>query len=76
MDEQYLNNLPYYEHLTELQKNLIAERWQIKKYQKGNVIHGCSDECLGQIYMLKGLVRICIISEEGREITLFFSTSE
>lgn len=71
MDEQYLNNLPYYEHLTELQKNLIAERWQIKKYQKGNVIHGCSDECLGQIYMLKGLVRICIISEEGREITLF-----
>ena len=52
MDEQYLNNLPYYEHLTELQKNLIAERWQIRKYQKGNVIHSCSDECLGQIYML------------------------
>lgn len=71
LKEAQLQKLPYYAHLTQEQKQMISDRWQIQTYKKGEIIHGCAEECLGQILMLKGSARTYILSEEGREITLF-----
>lgn len=70
-NETYLQKLPYFDHLSESQKNKIADSWSKKSYKKGEVIHGGAKECLGQILILSGSVRNYILSEEGREITLF-----
>ncbi|MBR4030410.1 MAG: Crp/Fnr family transcriptional regulator [Clostridia bacterium] len=72
MDKQiYLEKLPYYEHLTDGQKEKILKFWTKKSYKKGQFIHGHTEECLGQIFMIKGEARTFVLSEDGREITLF-----
>ncbi len=75
MEKQgYLERLPYYAHLTETQKQTILNHWMKKSYKKGQIIHGFSEECLGQIFIVSGEARAYIISEDGREITLFTMT--
>lgn len=67
----YLIKLPYWKHLTDEEKTLIENHFTIQEYEKGSIVHGCGNECLGQILMIEGEIRTYIISEEGREITLF-----
>lgn len=71
MNEKFLEKLPYFEHLTENQKLLINTHWKKKVCKKGEIIHGGMNACLGQILILNGSVKTYILSEEGREITLF-----
>lgn len=68
--DDYLNLLPYWDKLNENEKALTAENHTIRKFTKGSEIFG-SESCLGMIYVLSGNIRVYILSEEGREITLF-----
>ena len=38
---------------------------------RGELIHGGGSDCLGQVMVLSGLTRTYVLSEEGREVTLF-----
>lgn len=69
--QTYLEKLPYYSHLTDEQKQTTLNYWVKRSYKKGEIIHGLSAKCLGQIFMVSGEVRLYIVSEDGREITLF-----
>ncbi|MFA7636356.1 MAG: Crp/Fnr family transcriptional regulator [Monoglobales bacterium] len=71
MNEKFLEKLPYYNHLTEEQKKTICTYWTRKSYKKGQIIFASSDDCLGQLFIISGEVRAYIMSEDGREITLF-----
>lgn len=66
----YLNLLPYWDKLNENEKMLTEENHTIRKFTKGSEIFG-SESCLGMIYVISGNIRVYILSEEGREITLF-----
>lgn len=70
MKEQLIK-LPYWDKLDNRQKESLAHNASIRSYEKGNIIHGCSSTCLGMINVMKGDIRVYMISEEGREITLF-----
>ena len=37
----------------------------------GEILCGSAERCLGMIHLLKGRIRVYILSEDGREITLF-----
>lgn len=63
--------LPYYSYLSEKEIDKINESAAIKHYKKGEQIHTCSKDCLGQITIISGIIHIYLLSEEGREITLF-----
>ncbi len=67
----YLEKLPYYKNLTEEQKALVQEHSYIHEYQKGQVICGYGNDCVGQLVVISGSLRVYLSSEEGREITLF-----
>ncbi len=71
MEQLDFEKLPYWQQLTEDQKQLFKKRSNIKLYKKGQIIHGGENECLGMIWILKGEIRTYILSDEGREITLF-----
>lgn len=66
-----LIKLPFWNNLNENEKEFIKNNAAIHHYYSGELIHGCSSGCLGMLYILKGSVRTYMISEEGREITLF-----
>lgn len=60
--------------LRELDKHqlLSLQRAIIKKsFPKGEALHGGSDNCSGLFLIYKGQVRAYIISESGKEITLY-----
>lgn len=68
---RYLEALPFWNRLTEDEKELIKQNSSVQKYEKGRLIHGCDSNCLGMITVINGSIRTYLMSEEGREVTLF-----
>lgn len=74
MNDKVLNNiskLPYWDKLTEREKELLRNNATIHAFVKNELISSYDTSCLGMVTILKGQVRVYIVSEDGREITLF-----
>ena len=69
--EQALQSLPFWENLSQEQRQLARQGSRIVSYKKGELIHSCTGECLGLISVQSGKLRACMTSEDGREITLY-----
>ena len=69
--DKYLKQLPFYNHLSKQEKEDIIKFSSIKNYSKGTLIHSNENECLGLIMLIKGSIRIYMLSDEGKEITLY-----
>ena len=67
----YLMKLPFWERLDESERKLIQDNSIIKKYSKGQLVYNSGSECSGLTMVLNGELRISVMSEEGREITLY-----
>lgn len=66
-----LQGLSFWEHLSETEKNNVEATATIREYQRGNLLHATEGDCLGMVFVLEGSVRAFMMSEEGREITLY-----
>lgn len=64
-------NYPFWDRLTDSQKDQLTAGSHIRFYSPGSFIHSRTEECLGVILVLTGQIRTYIQSEEGREVTLF-----
>ncbi len=71
MGEELISKFPFWESLTEAEKEYLSRCYVIKDYPKGSYVHSGAEDCLGPSLILKGEVRVCLLSEEGREITLY-----
>lgn len=71
MEKELFEKLPFWENLTEKEKDLVAQSAVIKTYEKAEIIHSSDELCLGSINIISGEVRTFMMSDEGREITLF-----
>lgn len=69
--ENAVCRLPYWDKLDERQKKYISEHAEIRRYAKGETVHGYGSACLGPVLVLGGSLRVFLLSEDGREITLF-----
>ncbi len=69
--KDYVNRISFYDKLTKEEQALLADNVTVKTYRTGEIIHSCTGACLGLIYVIEGDIRVSIISEEGREITLY-----
>lgn len=69
--ENILNKLPFWTSLTEQEKEILRKSAVIRSYEKGSFIHSSDRDCLGMLFILSGEIRTYILSDEGREITLF-----
>ena len=66
----YSNYLPFWDKLTPVQQEKIADVIVYQKVEKGTRIHDSSADCLGLVAMKHGQLRAYILSEDGREITI------
>lgn len=57
--------------LNQTEKELIQKSVQTEKYEKGMVMHRSENSCKGLMAVLTGQLRTYILSDEGREVTLF-----
>lgn len=63
--------LPFWEKLTETQKQKLVKAAAPRTYRKGESIQNTSVQCAGLFLVERGQLRIYIISESGKEITLY-----
>ncbi len=74
MMEELVKRLPFWSSLTEEEKHTVETSALLRRFPAGSYLHGNSGEsesCFGMMLILSGQVRAFILSEEGREITLF-----
>lgn len=64
-------NLTFWDFLNTDEKEKLLGATTYKKFRKGEHINNCSCECTGTIIVVKGSLRVYVMSEEGREVTLY-----
>lgn len=62
---------PIWEKLEPAQQNWLLDSLVARKVEKGTVIHNGSMDCTGLLVVESGQLRAYILSDEGREITLY-----
>lgn len=62
---------PIWNKLSHRQQDIISQAAVQKTVNKGTIIHNGSMECNGLILVEKGQLRTYILSDEGREITIY-----
>lgn len=62
---------PIWQQLTGTQQELLSRRLVERRVKKGSVIHGSGSECTGLLLVKEGQLRAYMLSEDGREITLY-----
>ena len=68
---KFENYFPIWNQLTADQKNRIQKELITRKVEKGTIIHNGSMDCTGLLLVKSGQLRAYILSDEGREITIY-----
>ena len=67
----FSNYFPIWDKLTPDQQERVASASEFRKVKKGTVLHNGSLDCLGLLLIRSGQLRAYILSDEGREITIY-----
>ncbi|MGN0522904.1 MAG: Crp/Fnr family transcriptional regulator [Eubacterium sp.] len=68
--KQY-NIFPFWKKLTDEEKQQVSNECYKEIYEKGTIMHKADDTCKGLMAVVSGQLRVYILSDEGREVTLF-----
>ncbi|MBE7016333.1 MAG: Crp/Fnr family transcriptional regulator [Ruminococcaceae bacterium] len=66
----YNSIFPFWNKLSESDKDFICNNSVALTYPKGTLIHD-GNECSGVIFVRSGCIRVYMMSDEGKEITLY-----
>ena len=69
--KSYLQTLPFWKDLTEMEQQEIENAVYFRHFEPATLIYGNGEESLGMMYILSGAVRAFLLSDEGREVTLY-----
>lgn len=67
----FRNYFPIWSKLTATQQHYILQNLIAQKVRKGTVVHNGSADCVGLMLIRSGQLRVYILSDEGREVTLY-----
>ena len=65
------NSFPFWNKLSQLEKMSLLNNTSDFNYKKGALISGNGGSCAGVLLVLKGSLRAYILSDEGKDLTLF-----
>lgn len=67
----FIKNFSFWEHLTQEQKRLLCANTAPAHYPAGTAVHSGSEDCVGVLLVKSGQLRVYMLSEDGRDITLY-----
>jgi len=67
----FSNSFPFWNRLNQDEIDLVCNNTSLMKYKKGANVHGGGNDCIGALFVKNGGLRTYMLSEEGREITLY-----
>ena len=62
---------PVWDKLTPAQQQTLAGAAALRTVKKGTVLHNGGADCIGFLLVHTGQLRVYILSDEGREVTLY-----
>ena len=68
---EFAEYFPIWNKLTPRQKEELAARAVYRRAEAGALLHRGDGDCLGLLVLRSGQLRAYIVSEEGREVTLY-----
>ncbi len=68
---KFFEEYPFWNKLTQDEKTEMCENASVAAYEKGENIFSGGDNCIGILFIKKGQLRIYMLSEDGRDITLY-----
>ena len=69
-EEFYQKAFPFWDILSDADRRFICENSAKKKFAKGTNLHSGSD-CSGAFFVCSGSLRAYLLSEDGKDITLY-----
>lgn len=69
--KEVLEQTPFWEHLTKEQQERVCRDSREVHYPAGSLIYSPTRECLGTVFILKGVIRAYLLSDEGKEVTIY-----
>lgn len=63
--------LPFWKDLTPDQQDYLVSSSSGKTFKKNQTIHSADTECIGMLLVTSGSLRVYMLSEEGKDITLY-----
>ena len=67
----FMQRLPFWEKLTQPEQQMLLQNTMQVQYEAGEHIHSTDRGCVGIILLQTGALRAYLLSEEGREVTLY-----
>lgn len=67
----FKTHFPFWEHLSPDEKEKLLNNTTLVSYKKGENIHSGSDDCVGILLVKHGQLRTYLLSEDGRDVTLY-----
>ncbi len=62
---------PFWDKLTEAQQDYLCRSARLVHYDKGAHVHSPTESCVGILLLQTGQLRAYILSEDGRDVTLY-----
>lgn len=69
-EKQWLHKLPFWPHLTEKQQQTLKQRVYHVHYPKEHAVRRADSDCLGILLIQSGVLRVYLLSEDGKEATI------
>ncbi len=69
-EEIYSGLFPFWDKISAADREYICENSSIRAFEKGTNLHNGS-ECSGVVFVRSGSLRVYIMSEDGKDITLY-----
>lgn len=69
--ELFSQHFSFWEHLSEPQQQSLCQNAKSSSFSKGDTIHSPDEECIGILLVKTGQLRVYMLSEDGRDITLY-----
>ena len=66
----YKEFFPFWDYVSDSDKELICANTQLKTYNKGELVHD-GNGCTGLFIVKEGSLRVSMVSDEGKEVTLY-----
>ena len=67
----FQDHYDFWSHLSDKQKTYLISHTHEVHYKRGETLHYGGDDCIGVILIASGMFRIYLLSDEGRDVTLF-----
>ncbi len=71
MEMYFSEMLPFYNKLPSLWKKRLLAGSELTHFQKGTLLHAGEELCSGLFVLISGRIKVYMVTEAGKEITLF-----